>query len=285
MRSVAFRASRVLLALSTALALASCKEDLTDEKATWDKAQKDFSARLDAMKKQQGELAAKVKAVAVPQEEAAAQAAKSAAEAAAKATGDALAALEKGLASAKSSVDQAMSQGKKQAATAAIDGAKKVMSPLLDAGTAALTAGNKALAELEAQVAAATAAKQKAAQEAAALKALEAQAKKKGGTVELPGLSFKAGTADLEKDSEGAQKELPRAKAFLGACAGLKAELHATAVGDPKKLKAVAQKRTESVKAWLAANGVNAKAITKVTSDTSKAGTEKVALTVLAPCK
>ncbi len=274
---------RSILFASTLALVAGCKDDVTKEKAAWDTTSKDFANQFDVAKKALDGLLAKAKALQVPADLNGGAAQKAAVDGAVKAAEGGVKAVEAALSTGKSAVDAAFAAGKRDAVVAAMDAAKTAISPALVKATEALGAATRQLGDLDKALTDAKAAADKAQAEAAAVTAMiNETAHKKGATVELAAIAFKGTEVDAE--AAPSKAELEKLAVFFKACE-LKADLKATVVSAAKDAKAVSTKRGEAVKAWLVANGVDAKRIGKIDAHVAKDGAEKVTMTVETACK
>lgn len=277
-------------ALAAALVLvAGCQEDLTPEKKSWDAQSKEFATKLEGLKKTHEALASKVRAFEPPAGDEAVAKAKAAVEAKLTAEGAAVAAVEKALIAGKTAYDSACAAGKKDAVAAATESTKASVRPALTKAMDTIEANTKAFAELEKQAAdgeaAAAKEKKEKAEKIAEAAAIVQTLKNKGARVELAGIAFKAGAADLDAEKAESKAELAKLLSYFKTCPQLKAGFSASMVGTAKDLKAKAAKRAAALKKWLTANGVDAKRVGKVEGAASKAGSEKVTLTIEKACK
>lgn len=258
-----------------AFSFAACQEDMTDEKATWDATTKGWSARMDAMKKGHQELAAKVKAFALPEGDAALATDKDALDKALSTGSAAIAAGEKDVATAKSDIEALIAQGKKVPVEVALGTTKSTVDGVLARAESLVSAANSALDTLtkKAEAARATAGAAKSRTEA-----WLGEVKKKGAEVMIDDLVFTGAALDEPKSKVA----LSSLVATLKSCAELKVELTVVALGEVADL---GSKRAEALKAYLAANGINGGTLAKVVGSVVKAGEEKVSLAVTTPCK
>jgi hypothetical protein len=264
----------VLFAVSLC-ALSACQEDLTEQKATWETRTKAWATRVDALKKGHEALAAKVKAFALPGEATALQGDKAALDKALETGSAAIANAEKELAGAKTSMDALIAQGKKVPVEVALTTAGNTVDGVLLKAESLVSATNEQLEQLGRKVEAAKA-------EAGAIKsrtdAWLGEVKKKGGTLMIEDLAFNGESIDLAKS----RIALTSLATSMKACAELKADLTVVALGETADL---ATKRADSLKAQLAADGVNATVISKTVANVVKEGEEKVSFAVTTPCK
>lgn len=266
---------RSLLFAVTLLTFASCQDDLTTEKQTWETATQGWSAKVDKLKKDQAALNAKVKTLVVNDTDAALAADKAALDKSIATSTTVLSDAEKAFATAKASMESLINAGKKVPVQAALGTTKATVDGVLAQADSLLVAANGAVDTLNAKVAAA-----KAAGEAAKTRAESwaLEVKQKGSMLEADDLRFNAAALDLEKSKTG----LSNLVTALKVCAELKTELSVTAIGEADDL---ASKRAEALKAYLTANGVDAAVIAKTAAQTVKEGVEHVSIAVTTPCK
>jgi hypothetical protein len=266
---------RNVLFAVTVFSLSACQEDLTDQKAEWEGKTKSWSERVEKLKKGQEAMAAKVKAFTLPADATALQGDRAALDVAVQAAATAIAAGEKELASAKTSMDSLIAQGKKVPVEVALTNVGNTVDGVLLKAESLVSAANEHLGQLEKKVEAAKA-------EAGVIKsrtdAWLGEVKKKGGTLMIEDLAFKGDALDMAK-SRVALTSLANS---MKACAELKADLTVVALGETADLAA---KRADSLKAQLAADGVNATVISKVVANVVTEGEEKVSFAVTTPCK
>jgi hypothetical protein len=259
----------------TCLAVTGCQDDITTEKATWEAAKKDWSARLANIKKGHADLAVKVKAFAVPEGEAVLAAEKSAVDLSVETGTKSIAAVEKEVEAATTTIEGLIAKGKKLTLEVALGPAKSTVDGALAKAESLVNSANEALDMLSKKADAAQARAQ-----AAKARADEwaAEMKKKGGQLAVPDVSFTEAAVDAEKSKVA----LSGLVAALKSCAELKVELTVTALGEVADL---GSKRAEAVRAYLAANGVSASVVAKAVGSVVKEGEEKVAVAVTTPCK
>lgn len=267
--------TRSLLFAASLFALTACQEDLTAEKASWAASTKGWDARLEKMKKGHEDIAAKVKAYALPEEAAALAPDKAALDQALETGAAAIAKGEKELAAAKSAIEGLMAQGKKVPVEVALGTTGAAVDGVLLKAESLVSAANEALEQLTKK---ADAAKSEASALKARTEAWLGEVKKKGGALAVDDLVFNGGVLEVAKS----KLALQALAAALKSCAELKADLSVTALGEAADL---AQKRADALKAQLSADGVNAAVVAKVVANTVKEGEEKVSFAVTTPCK
>lgn len=267
--------TKSLLFAVSLFALTACQDDLTTEKASWDATTKSWAARVEKAKKGHEEIAAKVKAFALPEEAAALAADKAALDKSLETGAAALAKAEKEMASAKASIDGLIAQGKKVPVEVALSGTANAVDGVLMKAESLVSASNEALDQLGKKADHLKA-------EAGAIKsrteAWLGEVKKKGGTLIIDDLKFNGEALDVAKSKVA----LASLAASMKACAELKADLTVVALGEAADL---AQKRADALKAQLTADGVNAAVIGKVVANMVTEGEEKVSVAVTTPCK
>lgn len=261
---------RNLLCAVTLLVFVGCQDDLTAEKQTWENNKQAWSAKVEKLKKDQEALKAKLKTLVVAEGDAD----KAAIDGTVMSANAALGEAEKGLEAAKATMDKAIADGKKVPVQVALGTTKSAVDGVLGKADSLLVAASGAVDTLNTKMADA-----KLAGEAAKAKAdaWVAEVKKKGATLN-PQVKFK----EAEVDVAQSKAELDGLVASLKACAELKTELTVAAVGEAADL---ATKRADSLKAYLAANGVEAAVIGKTVGQTLKEGEDKVSVAVTTPCK
>lgn len=261
---------RSLLCAVTLLAFVGCQDDLTAEKQTWESNKAAWSAKVDKLKKDQSALNAKLKTMVVAEGDAD----KAVLDSTVTNANAALAEAEKGLEAAKTTMEKAIADGKRVPVQVALGTTKSAVDGVLGKADSLLVAANGAIDTLNTKIADA-----KAAGDAAKARADAwiAEVKKKGATLN-PQVKFK----EAEVDVAQSKAELDGLVASLKACAELKTELTVTAVSEAADL---ATKRAESLKAYLAANGVEAAVIGKTVGQTLKEGEDTVSVAVTTPCK
>lgn len=267
--------TRSLLFAVTVFALAACQEDLTEEKATWDTTTKAWGARVEKMKKGHDELAAKVKAFTVPENEAGLLAEKALLDKAVETGTTAITAAEHEMASAKSTIEGLISKGKKVQLEVALGNTKNTVDGTLARAESLVSSANSALETLTQKT---SSAKASGAAAKSRTDAWLAEVKKKGATVLVDDVVFAGEALDVEKSKVA----LTSLIATLKSCADLKVELTVVALGEAADL---GTKRAEAIKAHLTANGVNAAVLAKVSGTAAADAENKVSLAVTTPCK
>ncbi|PZR03918.1 MAG: hypothetical protein DI536_35195 [Archangium gephyra] len=261
---------RSLLCAVTLLVFVGCQDDLTAEKQTWENNKQAWAAKVEKLKKDQAALNEKVKTLVVAEGDAD----KAALDGSITNANAALAEAEKGLEAAKATMEKAIADGKKVPVQVALGTTKSAVDGVLGKADSLIVAASGAIDTLNTRMtearAAADAAKAKA-------DAWIAEVKKKGATLN-PQVKFK----EAELDIAQSKAELDGLVASLKSCAELKTELTVAAVSEAADL---ATKRAESLKAYLAANGVEAAVIGKTVGQTLKEGEDKVTVAVTTPCK
>ncbi len=266
---------RSLLFAVTLLSFAACQDDLTAEKQTWEAATQGWAAKVDKLKKDQEALNAKMKTLVVNETDAALAADKAALDKSIETSTTVLSDAEKAFATAKTSMGALISAGKKVPVQAALGTTKATVDGVLAQADSLLVAANGAVDSLNAKVAAAKTAADEAKGRA---EAWATEVKQKGGQLAAEGVRFNAEALDVEKSKD----TLNNLVTALKACAELKTELSVTAIGEAEDL---ASKRADALKAYFAANGVNAAVLAKVVGQTFKEGNESVSVVVTTPCK
>ncbi|MGV3624834.1 MAG: hypothetical protein ACO1OB_28700 [Archangium sp.] len=261
---------RSLLCAVTLFAFVGCQDDLTAEKQTWESNKAAWATKVDKLKKDQEALNAKLKTLVTAEGDAD----KAALDGTVNTANAALADAEKGLEAAKAQMEKAIADGKKVPVQVALGTTKTAVDGVLGKAESLLVAANGAIDTLNKKVADA---KDAAAKAKARADAWVAEVKSKGGSLN-PEVKFK----EAELDVAASKAELDGLVASLKACAELKTELTVAAVGGAADL---AQKRADSLKAYLSANGVEAAVIGKTVAQTVKEGEDKVTVAVTTPCK
>ncbi len=266
---------RSLLFAATLFVFTACQDDLTEQKGQWETSTRDWSARLEKLKKSQADLEAKAKAFVVPEGDAVVAAEKALIEKSVAGANAALADAEQHLTTSKATLDGLIAKGKKIPVEIALSAEKGVVDGAVAKAESLVSAANEGLDLLGKKIATLKA-------EGEAIKsrtdAWTAEAKKKGGLLAIDDLSFDADALSVEK-SRIALSSLVGA---LKSCADLKVELAVNAVGEAADL---GTKRVEALKTYLTSNGVPAGVIAKAAGTTAKEGEEKVGVTVATPCK
>lgn len=266
--------TRSLLFAVTAFALAACQEDLTTEKTAWETNTKGWAARLDKVKKGHEELAGKVKAFTVPENEPALVEEKAALDKSVATANTAITNAEHELSTANSTMEGLFKAGKKVRVEVAMGNTKSAVEGPLARAESLVSAANSGLDTLTKKVAAA-----KASGEAVKSRtdAWLVEVKKKGGSVNVEDLVFAGEALDAEKSKIALQSLV----ATFKSCPDLRAELNVVARGEGE----LGAKRAEAIKSQLTTHGIDAAVLTKLAGTVTPDGEEKVSLAVTTPCK
>ena len=267
--------TRTLLFAVTFFSLAACQEDMTTEKATWETTTKAWGARMTKMKKGHEELGAKLKAFAVPGNEAGLVAEKAALDKALETGSTAITNAEHAMTTAKTTMDGLFAAGKKVRVEVALGTTRATVDGELSRAESLVSAANSGLETLGHKLQSARASGDAA---KSRTDAWLGEVKKKGSAIMIDDLVFLGEGLDVEKSKVA----LTSLVATLKSCAELKVDLTLVAGGEVADL---GSKRAEALKAHLTANGVNAAVLSKVNGSVVKQGDENVTLAVTTPCK
>lgn len=271
--------TKSFLMVVLSLGLAGCMEDIAQEKQAWGTMTKEWDGKVEALTKSHDGMMVKAKGLTVAATDEAGTKAKSQLDAALTTEGSTVAEMKKAVADAKTAVETAITAGKKEPLKTAMAAAQTNVTATLTKATEMMTANGKMLEDLGKQLAEGKVTDEKTKAEMEQMMAL---LKKKGSTIDLKGIAFKANAAELDAEKAESKAELQKMVAMFKSCSELKANLALTTVGEAKEL---GEKRAEALKAYLTGAGVAGTALGAATSKTQKKGEEKLTFTVETPCK
>lgn len=257
-------------------ALTGCDEDVGPLQAVWKGLEGEWGAKLEGLKKTLADVSAKVQAFEVPGGNAALAQKKAELDGLVKGASDGLSAAEKALNEASAAVAKALGEKKLAPLQGAIDKAKNDLPPAVAKLTESMDALVAQVSTAEGPFATAKTAMLRMQAEAQALASRFTELTKAKGQVDVSGINFKSGAADVDVEDADSKAQLDRLVGFMKSCPELTVTLtgHTSRDGDAKTNDKLSAQRAEALKAYLVAQGVGAKQVSK----TSGMGSKKPAI-------
>ncbi len=266
---------RVTLVLAAAVALTSCQDDITIEKAQWETLTKEMIGKVTGMKKGHAEMLASLAGLQLPTGNDALTLAKTAFEAKLGAQGAAIEGLDKGLSAAKAAIEPLMMAGKKEPLMAAISAQKSTLGGLMTKVTDMMTSNTAEMGNMQKMIADAAAAPAGGGMVPSVddmAKKLAEAFKMKGAKLDFSDIDFKAGTATIDAAKPTSKATLEKLVTFMKSCKELSVDVvgHTSKEGKPAANEKLSLDRANSIKAYLVKAGIGAKQIAKTAGNGSK---------------
>lgn len=254
------------VAIASLLLVASCKDDLKPVTETWNASAAEWQAKIDALKKEDADQRQQISGVCATEGlDPTNVAAKTCGELKMSADSDKgqTDALTEGMGRHKALVDAAIKRGKLLEVSVAMDAAKAELNTLLARATQTIELRRETTKKLNEAVAVEFEAAKAAAQASEAKAALWKQAAMEKKPLELTDIRFTKGTAQLEGEEAGEQKQLKEVVAWANGCPAMTFSITAH---ESKELPAadamkLTNARALAVKKYLIDNGVAANKI------------------------